>query len=325
MSRLLTAALLAASLAMPALAQESRATITGRVLDTSDAIVAGAKVHAINLQTGLSGTVVSNESGSFVIPFQLPGAYRVTVEMSGFKTYAQDDVRLRVNDTLDLRIRLELGNVTETVNVSASAVQLDTADGSVGNVIDERRLLELPQRGGNPLELERLSPGVVNLTTMRVMKLSSPDGTSSVSANGTGNQSTQYNIDGVSDTTNDRGRGYARVAFIPPSGAIVDFKLQSNPYDASAGHVFGPVINVSSRGGANELHGGVYYWARNSAFDAANFFDNKAGLSKVVYQDHRCAPRRAKTMRLSGPRGSIVHAFGGRRVGRRAHRDSAPL
>ena len=107
MSRFLAAALLAASLAMPALAQESRATITGRVLDTSDAIVVGAKVHAINLQTGLSGTVVSNESGSFVIPFLLPGAYRVTVEMSGFKTYAQDDVRLRVNDTLDLRIRLE--------------------------------------------------------------------------------------------------------------------------------------------------------------------------------------------------------------------------
>jgi hypothetical protein len=290
MSRILfsvAVALAAAALTIPAFSQESRASITGRVADTSDSIVVGAKIRATNLQTGVTASAVTNESGSFLIPFLLPGAYRLTAEMAGFKSYSQDKLQLRVNDTLDLRIRLEIGAITETVIVQAEAAQLETADSSVGSVIDERRLLELPQRGGNPLELERLSPGVVNLTTMRVMKPSSPDGTSSVSVNGTGNQSTQYNIDGVSDTTNDRGRGYARVAFIPPSNGIVDFKLQSNPYDASAGHVFGPVINVSSRGGTNELHGGGYYWARNSAFDAVNFFDNKNGLGKVVYQDHR--------------------------------------
>ncbi len=273
--------------AAPMFSQESRASVTGRVVDSTDALVAGAKIQAKNLETGVTASAVTNESGSFLIRFLLPGTYNVTAEMSGFKTYSREDLRLRVNDMVDLRIRLELGAMTETVNVKAGAIALETADSSMGQVIDERRLLDLPQRGGNPLELERLSPGVVNLTTMRVMKPSSPDGTSSISSNGTGNQVTQYNIDGVSDTTNDRGRGYARVAFIPPSNGIVDFKMQANPYDASAGHVFGPVINVSSRGGTNELHGGAYYWARNSAFDAMNFFDNKAGLSKVVYQDHR--------------------------------------
>lgn len=285
--RLVLMALAAITLTAPTFAQESRASIAGRVADPSDLVVAGAKVVATNVNTGVSSSAVTNESGSFVIPFLLPGTYRLTASLPGFKTYSQDDIRLRVNDSLDLRIRLEIGNVTETINVEAGAPQMETADSSVGSVIDERQLLELPQRGGNPLELERLSPGVVNLTTMRIMKLSSPDGTSSVAVNGTGNFSTQYNMDGVSDTTNDRGRGYARVAFIPPSNAIVDFKLQSNPYDASVGHVFGPVVNVSSRGGTNELHGGLYYWARNSAFDAVNFFDNKSGLGKVVYQDHR--------------------------------------
>jgi hypothetical protein len=154
-------------------------------------------------------------------------------------------------------------------------------------VIDERGLQELPQRGGNPLELERLNPGVVNLTTLRIMKPASPDGTSSISVNGSGSFQTQYNLDGVTDTTNDRGRGYARVAFIPPSTAVTEFKMQSNPYDASVGHAFGPVINVGTRSGGNALHGALYYWGRNSAFDSANFFDNKAGLKKVVYQDHR--------------------------------------
>ncbi|MDP2998724.1 MAG: TonB-dependent receptor [Bryobacterales bacterium] len=283
----ISVALAATVLSLPMGAQESRATIAGRVTDASDSVVVGANIVAANVNTGVSVSATSNESGTFVIPFLLPGTYRVTAGMAGFKTYAQDEIRLRVNDSLDLKIRLEVGAVTETMSVTAGAPQLETADSSVGSVIDERRLMELPQRGGNPLELERLSPGVVNLTTMRIMKLSSPDGTSSVTVNGTGNFSTQYNMDGISDTTNDRGRGYARVAFIPPSGAIVDFKLQSNPYDATVGHVFGPVINVSSRGGTNALHGNVYYWVRNSAFDAMNFFDNKAGLSKVVYQDHR--------------------------------------
>ena len=77
------------------------------------------------------------------------------------------------------------------------------------------------------------------------------------------------------------------VNFIPPSSAVSEFKMQSNPYDATVGHVFGPVINVSSKGGSNELHGTLYYWAKNSAFDAVNFFDNKAGNGKVGYRDHR--------------------------------------
>lgn len=293
--RLISMVLAAISLTIPAWAQESRASIAGRITDPSDAVVVGAKVVANNVNTGVIVSAATNESGSFVIPFLLPGVYRVDVTASGFKSYSQDQIRLRVNDTLDLRIRLDLGNVAETITVEAGVAQLETADSSVGSVIDERRLAELPQRGGNPLELERLSPGVVNLTTMRIMKLSSPDGTSSVSVNGTGNFATQYNMDGVSDTTNDRGRGYARVAYIPPSASIVDFKLQSNPYDATVGHVFGPVINISSRGGTNLMHGSMYYWARNSAFDAVNFFDNKAGLGKVQYTDHRYGAN------LSGP------------------------
>jgi outer membrane receptor protein involved in Fe transport len=274
-------------LSLPLVAQESRATITGRVTDPSAAAVVGAKVQATNIQTGVAVTATSNESGAYLLPFLLPGKYRVTAEATGFKKWSQNELELRVNDSVALDVRLEVGGQTEMVEVTAGAPPLETADASLGNVIDQRALQELPQRGGNPLELERLNPGVVNLTTLRIMKPSSPDGTSSISVNGSGNFQTQYNLDGVTDTTNDRGRGYARVAYIPPSVSVTEFKMQSNPYDASVGHTFGPVINVGTKSGTNSLHGTVYYWGRNSAFDSANFFDNKAGLKKVVYQDHR--------------------------------------
>ncbi len=274
-------------LTMPLLAQDARGTIGGRVIDAQNASIAGARVSATNQETGIVVSATTNEAGTFRLPFLAPGKYRMAAEMSGFRTYAQRDIEVRVGDTLDLPIRMELGSISETIEVKGGTPLLETTNSSIGQLIDSKRLDDLPQRGGNPLELERLAPGVANMTSLRVMKTSSPDATSNITVNGTGNTSTQFNIDGVSNTTNDRGRGYGRVAFIPPSAAVSEFKMQSNPYDASVGHTFGPVINVSTKGGSNELHGSAYYFAKNSAFDAMNFFDNKAGLSKVVYQDHR--------------------------------------
>ncbi len=276
-----------ASAAASMMAQDSRGTIGGRVTDAQGAYVVGAHISAVNQATGVAASAVTNESGTFRLPFLAAGTYRLTSEMTGFRNYVQSGVELRLSDVLDLQIRMDVGSVSETIEVKGGTPQLDTASSSIGQLVDSKRLDDLPQRGGNPLELERLAPGVANMTSLRVMKTSSPDATSNITVNGTGNTSTQFNLDGVSNTTNDRGRGYARVAFIPPSGAVSEFKMQSNPYDAAAGHVFGPVINISSKGGSNEFHGSAYYWAKNSAFDASNFFDNKAGLSKVVYQDHR--------------------------------------
>jgi len=268
-------------------AQDPRGTIAGTVMDASGAVVPGAEIRATRIDTGVEARGVTNDAGKFNIRFLLPGTYRLVAGKPGFKTSSRDNIELRVDDTLDITIRLEVGSITETVNVEAGTPLLETASSTIGQVVDGRRMLELPQKGGNPLELGRLAPGVVNMTNLRTMKTSSPDGTSTLCADGTGQYTALYNIDGVSDTTNDRGRGYARVAFIPPSAAITEFKMESIPYDASAGHVFGPVINMSTKGGTNKLHGSLYYWAKNSAFDASNFFDNKAGIAKPVSQDHR--------------------------------------
>jgi hypothetical protein len=275
------------SIAWLAPAQDARGSIGGRIMDAQDAMIAGARVTATNQATGVAASATTNEAGTFRLPFLLPGKYRVTAEISGFRAFAQSDVELRMTDSLDLRIRLEVGSVTEAIEVKGGTPLLETANSSLGQVMDSKRLEDLPSRGGNPLELERLAPGVANLANLRTQRTSSPGSASNITVNGTGVFQTQFNIDGVSNTTNDQGRGYARVAFSPPAAAVSEFKMQSNPYDATVGHVFGPVINISSKGGSNELHGSLYYFVKNSAFDAMNFFDNKAGLSKVVYRDHR--------------------------------------
>lgn len=278
---------LAANFPSSCLAQDARGSINGRVTDAQDAVIVGVRISAVNQQTGVASSAVSNDAGVFRLPFLVPGVYRLTAEMTGFRTYVQADLQVRTNDSLDLSVRMDVGSVTETIEVKGGTPLLETSTSTVGQVMDTRRLEDLPQRGGNPLELQRLIPGVANLTSLRTMKSSSPDGTSQTTVNGTGSYSTQYNIDGVSNSTNDRGRGYARVAFIPPSSAVSEFKMQSNPYDATVGHAFGPVVNVTSKGGTNDLHGTMYYWAKNSAFDAMGFFDNRAGLPKITYQDHR--------------------------------------
>lgn len=139
-------------------AQDPRGSIAGRVVDQSDAVVIGAKVQVTNVQTGVAAGVNSNETGTFRIPFLMPGTYRLTVEMRGFKTYAQPALDLRTGDALDLAIRLDVGDTAERVDVSATAPILETGSSTLGQVIDERRLLELPQKGGDPFELMRLVP-----------------------------------------------------------------------------------------------------------------------------------------------------------------------
>lgn len=276
-----------ALLCASAFAQDPRGTIGGRVMDRSEAVMVGAKVQITNVQTAVGTTVVTNETGAFRVPFLIPGTYRVTAERSGFKTASLENIELRVADTLDLTIRMDVGTASEQVTVTAGAPVLETAYGSTGTVVDERRVRDLPEKGGDAFELTHYVPGVINLSTLRTLKPDSPEGTSQISINGTGADQSQWQIDGINDTVNDENKGYGRVAFIPPHGAIVEFKLQGNPYDASAGHMLGSVVSVNTKSGTNELHGTTYYYFKNSALDCTDFFINKAGQRNPVSQDHR--------------------------------------
>ena len=126
-------------------------------------------------------------------------------------------------------MRLAVGATNEKVTVSAGAPLLETSNSTVGTVVDERRVRDLPEKGGDAFELTHYVPGVINLSTLRTLKPDSPEGTSQISINGTGADQSQWQIDGINDTVNDSNKGYGRVAYIPPHGAIVEFKLQGNP------------------------------------------------------------------------------------------------
>ena len=142
-------------------AQNSRATVIGRTVDPSGAIVVGANVQAVNIATNTVVATKSNEGGNYEIPYLLPGIYNVSVEMAGFKKAVRDGIQLRIGDRLTLDFVLDLGNVAESVVVTGETPLLETASADMGLVMDTRKVAELPVVGGNPFYLARLTAGVL--------------------------------------------------------------------------------------------------------------------------------------------------------------------
>ncbi|MGH9665799.1 MAG: carboxypeptidase regulatory-like domain-containing protein, partial [Bryobacteraceae bacterium] len=266
--------------------QDPRGTILGRVLDEAKAVIPGAEIHATNVATGVAAAAVTNTSGTYNIPFLNPGVYTVTAEAKGFKRFAREGVQVRTGESVEVNIPMELGQVSETVEVTGAPPVLETSSPSLGQVIDTRRVTELPLLAGNAFELALLTPGVVNGTDMRDRKPAFNNGDSQISTDGNGMYNNEFQIDGVSNTFAD-GSGHARVAFSPPQASIEEFKMQTATYDASIGHTVGSLVNVSTVSGTNQLHGEAHWFVRNRAFDAPNFFNNKAGTEPAVYQDNR--------------------------------------
>ncbi|MEZ5356488.1 MAG: carboxypeptidase-like regulatory domain-containing protein [Bryobacteraceae bacterium] len=267
-------------------AQDPRGTLLGVVSDSTGAFIPAVSIRATNVDTGVTATAQTNASGRYTLPYLLSGTYTVTAELTGFKRFQRAGVQVRVGEPTELVIAMEVGEVTESVEVSATTPILDTASSSLGQVVDTRRVMELPTLAGNAFELALLTPGVVNGTNLRDRKPAFNNGNSQISTDGNGTYNNEFQIDGVSNTFAD-GNQRARVAFSPPQTAIQEFKMQTATYDASIGHTIGSVVNVSTRSGTNKIHGEGHWFVRNRAFDARNFFNNKNNTDPPVYQDNR--------------------------------------
>jgi carboxypeptidase family protein/TonB-dependent receptor-like protein len=278
--------LLPAVCAFACLAQESRGTIIGRVTDSTGAALPSVKLAIINTATNVTSTATTNDDGRFSAPFLLPGAYRVEAEKVGFKRFARPGVEVRVSETTDLNIAMQAGEISEAVEVSASTPLLDTSGSSLGQVVDERRVQELPLFSGNPVELTLIATGVVNSTDMRLRKAAFNNAPSQFSSSGNGQYNNDFMIDGVPNNF-PVGNGTSRVAFSPPVYSVKEFKIQTSSYDATVGHTIGALTNVNTASGANGLHGELHFWERNSFLDAANFFNNKNNTPRASYGDHR--------------------------------------
>ena len=262
-------------------AQEARGTIQGRVVDTSGFAVPGASVEVLNTATGVVSSTTSNEQGSYRVPFLIPGPYRVTVSLQGFSTFVNDGIELHVADVLAVDATLKVGNIAESVTVTATAVTVDRSTAELGQVVDARRIAELPIREGSPVELVILAPGVTVTTDLRSRKAAFNNGLSQFSTDGVGEKKNDFTIDGVSNVANDR------VAYSPPSASVEEFKIHTTSYDAAIGNTMGAVVNLVTKSGTNTLHGQVYEWFRGSKLDARNYFDKRAGRPNRDYEDNR--------------------------------------
>lgn len=285
LARALPLAVLLISALLPLSAQDPRGTILGRVVDGTGAVVPNAEVRATNDSTGVAVSGKTNNSGNYVLPYLITGNYTITCELTGFKKFLRQGVQVRINDSVEVDIDLQVGATSETIEVKDTTPLLSTAEASLGQVIDERRVLELPQFAGNAMDLVHLAPGTVNGTNMRLRKAGFNSAPSTFSTDGGGNNQNEFSIDGVSNTYSD---GTApRVAFSPPQTAIAEFKVQTAAFDASLGHTMGSTVNVSTKSGTNALHGEAHEWFRHSALDAPTIFQNRSGQKISIYQDNR--------------------------------------
>src|SRR4051794_38051671 len=265
-------ALCVGSFSLPLAAQEARGTLLGRVTDSTDALIVGARIEATNVDTGVRLSSMTNRSGDYLFPLLVPGNYTIKVEHPGFKTSTRSGIVLRVNDQTSINVALELGQSTQTVEVKADSPLLDTSSSSFGQVIDSRTINELPLKDGMVVTMATLSPGVIftpeSAGYVRPFDTSSP---STMSIDGTRSGSNQFMMDGA---PNMQG---TQIAYSPPPGVVDEFKVQSATFDASSGFMGGAAINMSLKSGTNAPHGQIYYFMQNPVFTADKFFRLAAG------------------------------------------------
>src|SRR6266704_1825590 len=265
---LLCVFLLALCLPLTTHAQNFTGTITGTVTDPSGAVVPGVSVTVVNDRTGASRTTTTNDQGSFSFPELDAGTYTMTVNKAGFKKLTEKNVELHVADVTALNVTMQVGAASETVTVEAYPVQVNTQNGEVSNIMLGQQVRELPLNGRNFVQLTTLVPGAAvgeSFDNKNKGLFSGVD----ISFSGSPAVGKQWTVDGAAN--NDIGSQRTILTY-PSIDGIEEFKIQRNAYGPEYGSSSGAQINVITKGGSNQYHGDVYYFGRNDALNAKNFF-----------------------------------------------------
>jgi Carboxypeptidase regulatory-like domain/TonB dependent receptor len=251
-------------------AQTSEGRVLGTVYDSTGAVVAGAQITVTNTATNVSRHLVSTSAGEYVAPNLEPGSYTVSAEAAGFKKAISTPVLLEVSRDVRLDLKLQPGAVSETMEVSAEGALADTSDATLNGVLSNKAITELPVQGRDFQNLLELHPGV---------QRTPGGGFHSVTSNGNRPDDNNFFIDGADDNdayygetvVNDAGISGTPASFLPLD-AIQEFNTQESP-TADYGVKPGVVMNIGIKSGTNQIHGSAYYFHRNSAFDARNYFN----------------------------------------------------
>jgi Carboxypeptidase regulatory-like domain len=258
--------------------QQGRGTIQGAVTDSAGASIAGAQVTVTNTSTNLGFTALTGEEGYYTVPNLIVGSYSVAVTKEGFKKGVRSGIVLEVDQKAEINVALEAGAVTETVEVTTQAPLIDTASATVGKVIENRRVQELPVNGRNALALVLLAPSVQSAVGPRATGFADR-GTevSSIRINGSPIATNNFIVDGLSSVN-----AYLPDVNVNPTvDAVQEFKVQTNTMSSEYGFTLGGVVNLVTKSGTNEYHGALYEFFRNDALDANSWANNRANQPKA--------------------------------------------
>ncbi len=278
---------LAAGLATVSGLGQTTSQLTGVVRDATGAVIPGAEITVTNQATGVERKTLTNELGLYTVPFLPPGDYRVVVQKEGFRQAVENRLRLEVNQVARLDFTLELGPVTEAIEVTGAAPLIESDSSAVGQVIETKAIQDLPLNGRNFVQLAILGPGVVGVgygARMTIMSGKRPDDLrpgSELFSNGNREGSNNFLVDGVDNNE----RLTLSIVLRPSVEAVREFKIQTSLFAADQGRNAGTTINVITRSGSNEWHGSVYEFLRNDKLDARNYFAGSASRKPAFRQN----------------------------------------
>jgi len=274
-ARLLLAGLLFLFTIPTASAQEVRASITGIVTDPSGAPVAGAVITVTNIAQNVSVSTETNETGSFLTPFLIPGSYRLTVEKPGFKRFVRENIVLQAQDRARVDVALELGEVAQSVTVTAEVSLLQTETATRSQIIANELIANVPTQGRNPFQIAWAAPGVIKTGSWRYLRSFDIAGTSNISINGSRNRDNEVLLDGISNVRSNR-----TVIHVPTMESVQEFKVLTNTYDAQYGRTGGGIVTIVTKSGGNRFHGNLFEYFQAEELNANQSELNRAGIPK---------------------------------------------
>lgn len=251
------------------------ASLFGSVTDAQGATVPGARVTITNAATGLTRTGTTDTGGGFVFSLLPVGSYSLSVEQTGFRKYERRNILLQTNENVRVDAALEVGNVQEAVTVEALATQVDTRSATLNHTVEGTRILDLPLNGRNPADLVLTAPGVASGAGNNSGDVGSsnwrPRGQKEITINGSRNNNLRYTLDGgtnMDDLVNEN-------LDFPFPDAVQEFSAQTSNMGVEMGGLSGGALNVVTKSGANQIHGDAFWFVRNTALNATNFFSRQ--------------------------------------------------
>ena len=249
----------------------SAATITGRITDEAGAAFSGARVKVVGVDTGTSHEVTTNANGLYTVPNLPIGTYTLEVTAPGFQTYEQRGIVLRVNDHVEINVALKVGQLVQKVEVTANASMVQTQQNTISQVIDQRRIVDLPLNGRDPTQLITISGASINHSDGTNTGSKSFFSSQSIAIAGSAGNETNYLLDG-----GDNNDSFTNVNMpIPFPDALEEFSVETSTLPARNGLHPGGVVNAVTKSGTNQWHGDLFEFIRNSDVNAINYFANK--------------------------------------------------